>query len=90
LRISGGLFPPTGLKKPVAFSAELRWYSHRLPWNWFVPLRYEALKTAPQNHLWKCGFHHIRAAIGRGVIYHHDIKVEIPLVSENGIETISQ
>ena len=47
LRSSVGFTPEEGLKKPVAFSAVLRWNSQPVPLNWLVPLRREALITAP-------------------------------------------
>ena len=47
MRFSFGFTPLDGLKKPVAFSASLRLNSQALPRNWLVPLRIEALTTAP-------------------------------------------
>ena len=47
LRLSVGLTPDDGLKKPVALSAVLRLNSQAVPRNWLVPLRNVALITAP-------------------------------------------
>src|SRR5215203_4600816 len=47
LRSNSGLTPLDGLKKPTAFSAVFRLNSHAVPEKLLVPLRSDALITAP-------------------------------------------